>query len=74
MLRPFFGGTRKYSNARVGGLEEREEITPDTINAAVNHVADHLGNKHDISERSTAHAPGSLPVRTNSWFVRYDND
>ena len=28
--------------------------------AAVNHVADLSGNKCDISERSTGHAPGSL--------------
>ena len=31
----FFGGARKYSNARVGGLEKGEKRTPDTITARV---------------------------------------
>ena len=31
----FFGGVRKHSNARVGGLEGGEKRTPDTITARV---------------------------------------
>ena len=34
-------------------------IRQNSFYAAVNHVADLSGNKYDISERSTGHAPGS---------------
>ena len=34
-------------------------IMQNSFYAAVNHVADRSGNKYNISERSTGHAPGS---------------